>query len=317
MKYLFILNDRAGRAGVHERLLGEINSLCRARELDYTVATPESPEAARDTVRSTCETGEEVRVYACGGDGTFGGVVDAAARYPGASVGVIPIGTGNDFVRNFGHNEAFLSTEAQLDGEEVRIDLLDCNGRLCANMINVGFDCEVARTAGKMRRVKMVGEKLAYISGVVVNLIRKPGVTLASDLDGETDDERRLLLIAIANGAFCGGGFKAAPVSRLDDGQMDVVMVSNITRTRFATLAGAYHDGTYLDLPVAKKLIRYRHGQKLSLKFPRPHHICVDGDILTADHLEVSLLPAALRFILPKGATMPTEEISYDPACPV
>ncbi len=315
MKYLFILNDRAGRAGVHERLLSEINSLCRARGLDYTVAIPESGEAARDTVREACAAGDELRIYACGGDGTFGGVVDAAARYPHASVGVIPIGTGNDFVRNFGQNDVFRDIAAQLDGEEVRIDLLACNGRLCANMINVGFDCEVALTAGKMRRVKMVGEKLAYISGVVVNLIRKPGVTLASELDGETDDERKLLLIAIANGAFCGGGFKAAPVSRLDDGQMDVVMVSNISRTRFATLAGAYHDGTYLGLPVAKKLIRYRHGQKLSLRFPRPHHICVDGDIITADRLEVSLLPAALRFILPKGATMPTEETADDAAC--
>lgn len=316
MKHLFILNHQAGRAGVHAQLAAELTALCQARGEDFDLRTTSSRDEAEAAIREVCAGGGETRIYACGGDGTFGGVVDIAARYPEAAVGVMPIGTGNDFVRNFGGKAPFLDPAAQLDGREVCLDLLRCNDRFCANMVNIGFDCEAAKEAGRLRRKKVFGEKLAYISGVLLTLIRKPGVALTAALGDETASAHDLLLIAVANGAFCGGGFRAAPESRLDDGKMDVLMVNNVTRTRFLTLVKAYHDGTYLDLNIAKKIISYRQGNQLSLKFPDVRSVCIDGELSETDHLDIGVLPGALRFILPKGAVW-SEEARYEAACSV
>ncbi len=316
VNHLFILNRQAGRAGVHEQLAAELTALCRARGVDHTLCTTTSREEAETAIRTACAGGGETRIYACGGDGTFGGVVDIAARYPEAAVGVIPIGTGNDFVRNFGGKAPFLDPAAQLDGRELRLDLLRCNDRLCANMVNIGFDCEVVKEAGRLRRRKFFGEKLSYISGVLLTLIRKPGVALTASLGDETPCAHELLLIAIANGAFCGGGFCSAPRSRLDDGKMDVLMVSNVTRTRFLSLVKAYHDGTYLDLEIAKKIMSYRQGEQLSLQFPATRSICIDGEVSETDHLNIDILPGALRFILPKGAVW-SGEVTHEAACSV
>ncbi|MBQ3126127.1 MAG: hypothetical protein IJC15_03570 [Clostridia bacterium] len=316
VNHLFILNHRAGRAGVHEKLAAELTALCRERGEKFSLCVTDSREEAEAAVHAACADGGETRIYACGGDGTFGGVVNVAARYAGAAVGVIPIGTGNDFVRNFGGKTPFLDPAAQLDGQEIRLDLLRCNDRVCANMVNIGFDCEVVKEAVRLRRKKVFGEKLAYISGVLLTLIRKPGVELSAALEDETPTDHKLLLIAVANGAFCGGGFRAAPESRPDDGQMDVLMVENMTRTRFLSLVKAYHDGTYLDLKIAEKIITYRKGKQLSLKFPEVRSVCIDGELSETDHLDIGVLPGALRFILPRGAVWAREE-NREAACSV
>ncbi len=312
MRYLFILNEQAGRAGVHEKLSAELEAVCRARGLDFAVRRTAAAAESTEAIRSSCAQGE-TRVFACGGDGTFSGIVNAAAEFPEAAVGVIPIGTGNDFVRNFGDVDPFLDPAAQIDGREIRLDLLRCNDRLCANMVNIGFDSEAAKQASLLRRNRFFGEKLAYISGVLLTLIRKPGVHVSARVEDDRESEHELLLIAVANGAFCGGGFRSAPKSILSDGKMDVCMVKNMSRTRFLTLVKHYHDGTFLELNAAKKLIRYTQEKKLSLRFPQVRSLCIDGELIECDRLDISVLPRALRFILPKGAVW-TEEPIHEPA---
>ena len=318
MKHIFILNQQAGRAGVHERLAAELTALCQAKGADFSLHRTGSSGEADAVIRRTCGESGEVRIYACGGDGTLCGAINAAAPFPGASVGLIPIGTGNDFVRNFGESAPFLAPNAQLDGRAVKLDLLRCNDRLCANMINIGFDCEVVKEAGRLRRKRFFGEKLAYLSGVVLTLIRKPGVDLTvTPADEKAEgEEKNLLLIAIANGAFCGGGFRAAPRSQLGDGMMDVCMVNNISRTRFLSLVKSYHDGTHLDLRAAQKIIDYRQRDRLELTFPKLQSVCIDGEIIETTHLLVETIPHALRFILPRGVAWKEEKV-HEAACPV
>ena len=91
--------------------------------------------------KTAAESSERLRFYACGGDGTLGEVVNGAAGQVNAEVGLIPIGTGNDFVRNFADAGDFFDIEAQVMGEARAIDLIKCNDRYGINVVNVGFDC--------------------------------------------------------------------------------------------------------------------------------------------------------------------------------
>ena len=97
------------------------------------------------------------------GDGTFGEVVNGAVGVSGVSVGVVPIGTGNDFVRNFSSGELFFDIDAQIDGQEERIDILKCNDKYAVNMINIGFDCEVVKKKEVFNKKPFMPSKLAYI----------------------------------------------------------------------------------------------------------------------------------------------------------
>lgn len=117
-------------------------------------------------------------------------------------------------------------------------------------------------------------------------------------------------------GPSAAGGFRAAPYSRLDDGKMDVCMVSNISRIRFVSLVKSYHDGTHLEQRAAKKVIDYWQSERLELTFSRLQSVCIDGEITETSHLLVETLPHALRFVLPRGVSW-NEEIADEAACPV
>lgn len=109
------------------------------------------------------------------------------------------------------------------------------------------------------------------------------------------------LLCACANGPFCGGGFKGAPLCDLTDGYMDVLFVKNISRTRFVSMVGGYHNGTYIDQsgtlkPSFAKILSYHQCKKAVLSSPA--YYCLDGEIHTpAQSLTVEVLPHAVQYL--------------------
>ncbi|MEG2454965.1 MAG: acylglycerol kinase family protein, partial [Oscillospiraceae bacterium] len=99
MKHLFIVNPVAGKKGSTDALLAEIHKVCGDKGLDYEIRTTGGVGDACHIARAAAETGEDVRIYACGGDGTLNEAVNGAAGYENAAVTVLPKGTGNDFLK--------------------------------------------------------------------------------------------------------------------------------------------------------------------------------------------------------------------------
>jgi diacylglycerol kinase family enzyme len=196
------------------QLQGEVKTACEARGGDYDVFISDGVENTCAYVRNIADAlgeGERATFLACGGDGTICKTVLAVMALPrekrGAlSVGVIPMGTGNDFVSNFANKELFSDIDAQIDGSTVEIDLLRCNELYSVNMINIGFDCHVVCKKESIGKKAWVPRKLAYIFALVFTLIKKPGVSLSISHDGNAAEDKKLLLTTFANGAYCGGG---------------------------------------------------------------------------------------------------------------
>ena len=193
------------------------------------------------------ESGEEMYVFACGGDGTLCEVVNGAAGYGNVAVGVIPTGTGNDFVRNFSDGGQFFDIGAQLDGSVISADLIRANGKFCVNMINVGFDSETVANTAFFRQKFFLPNRLAYTFAMLVTLIKKPGVRMEISVDGKTDESLSLLLCTFANGAYCGGGYKSNPNAHPADGSIDCLLVNNVSRLKFLSLVGQYKKGEHLN----------------------------------------------------------------------
>ena len=227
-------------------------------------------------------------------------------------MGVVPVGTGNDFVSNFVNKEKFFDIASQLGGETYEIDLLKCNDVYSINMINIGFDCHVVCKKEEIGRRKWLPKKFAYIFSLIITLIRKPGVKMRASVDGEDKGEKELLLTTFANGAFCGGGFNSNPTACLSDGQIDSIAVKNIGRLKFLSLVGDYKNGRHLG-DKFKKIITHFKCQTVEMEFDGQTPISVDGEIIRADKLNISVERGALCFLLPAGVRSKIEALKKEP----
>ncbi|MEG0961156.1 MAG: diacylglycerol kinase family protein, partial [Erysipelotrichaceae bacterium] len=243
MRNIFILNPAAGQG----KALNQIDDIkAAAAELNidvefYKTASPIDPEIYCGDIMASMDPNEKIRIYACGGDGTLNEVVNACYGYENVEIGVIPKGTGNDFVRNFGKKEDYFNYKAQLMGESIICNVINYSGvsngeiinRYCCNMFNIGFDCNVVDLAAKYKKYPLVKGTPAYMLGVLKTLIEMHGTRLKITLDDGTVMDQDFLLVALANGCYCGGGVKGVPKANVTDGFIDVSIINPMTRLKF------------------------------------------------------------------------------------
>lgn len=308
MKHCFIINPASGKETTKEGLEERILQTCEAQGVECFIYHTTSKGDAGRFIKEYWEENreEEIRFYACGGDGTLcevvSGVMSLACR-DNVSVGVLPVGTGNDFVRNFSPKELFFDIEAQIGAQNVSIDIMECNGYYAINMINIGFDSQVVVNTDKVKKKRFIPSKLAYICGLVITLIKKPGVKMNVAADDERETRKELLLSTFANGCFCGGGFYSNPHASLCDGRINALFVKNITRMKFITLVGKYTKGTHLDGGF-ENIIEEQYGKSFSFSLDTPTQMSVDGEIVdTGNRVDIRCLKKALRFLIPQGVS--------------
>ncbi len=302
MIYHFILNPKSGRQRKYKKLEQEIKSSCKKRQLSYHIYYTTCVGDATEYVKSMVRISAEKQRFICiGGDGTINEIANSAPSNPNVEFGVIPSGSGNDFVRNFTNTKNFSSIEAQLDGGPMEFDLIKCNDFYCVNMINIGFDCAVVKEASKLKKRKLVTAELSYILGVVVVLFKKFGTKMKLIFDDGEIVEQEFTLTAVGNGKFCGGGFCASPKALLNDGLLDVIAIDKISRLTFIKLVKSYKNGTVLDNKKARDLIKHRQVPHFKMEFDSPIPICIDGEIKGAKTIDFSVVRDAFKFVIPKG----------------
>ncbi len=310
MVYHFVLNPMSGKnlkkaKKSIESMTNKIRAACQKRMLSYRIYYTTSAGDATEYVRSMINSTQDRQRFICvGGDGTINEIVNSAPSRSNIEFGVIPHGSGNDFVRNFTNVELFSDIDAQLDGETVSLDLIKCNNTYCVNMINIGFDCSVVKEAARLKKSKFCPPGFSYMMGVMIALFKRYGTKMKIIFDdGEVVDDT-LLLTAIANGKFCGGGFKSNPEALLDDGVIDIAIVKKVSRLTFLSLLGSYKKGTYLDNPRAMKYIDYKRVSHFKMEFDNPVPVCIDGEIMGAKTLDFSVERNAFNFVVPKGSSL-------------
>ncbi len=326
MKHIFIINPGSGSKSKHERLLHNIKSAARKLNIDYEIYLTGSAGDGKDYLQNLCrehsksndrlaaegKEPETLRVYGCGGDGTLNEMVNGAFGFNNIEIGIIPTGTGNDYVRNYGKVSGFLNIENQILGKAQFSDLIrytaDYNGNITtgysANMFNIGFDCNVVDMTNTTKNWPLLRGHLAYLAAVVITLVKKKGCNLKIEYEDGRVKDGPILLIAIANGCFCGGGVKGVPESIVDDGLMDVSVVNNISRILFISLFPSYAKGTHMQKPVIIKdnLIEYTKEKALVVTSNEESmRFCCDGEITTQKRVSFSIVEDAFLFVVPAG----------------
>ena len=289
MRTLFLLNPTAGKADCTRTLPQQINVAAARAGLapeEYTIQVTNHAGHARELANAAAQqarqSGEELRVFTAGGDGTFNEALTGIYGYANAAVGCLPFGSGNDFLRTFGTKEEFLDLDAQLAGGPVSIDLMQTSLGLSATICAAGLDAQVAYGIPKFRRIPLCGGEMAYVLSIVEQLCGHIGRRVEYTIDGETLDVD-CLMCAVCNGRTYGGGFCAAPEAQPDDGWLDVYIIRKVSRVTIAKLLGMYKSGKHFQngqlVRAAEPYFIYRRAKQVSLR-------AADGRIFTGCNVE-------------------------------
>lgn len=311
IKTVFVVNPEAGQGKNVVSFIEKIKSVSGKNGIKSEIYLTKAIGDATVFVKKYCKEHGVARFIACGGDGTLGEVVNGAMECEGNEVGVIPLGTGNDFCRNFTCGSDFSDIEAQLTGTTTKCDAIfyksDINGSektgYCVNMFNIGFDCNVADMTAKMKTKPLISGSMAYLLSIFAILIKKKGANLEIELDGVKKHRGPLLLTSIANGCFCGGGIKSNPLASIKDGLLNINIIYNISRFKFLTLLPYYMKGTHIKLNNIDNVINNITCKKAVLTpLSGKMKICVDGEIEDAGRTEFHIIPNAVNFVIPGKA---------------
>ena len=297
MTHLFIINPAAGSRDRTAEYREKIEKAFAGRNDTYRIAVSQGPGDCTRIAREAAESGQEVRIYACGGDGTLNEVVHGAAGYPNAAVTVYSGGSGNDFVKVFDDPKAFFDLDRLLDAEETEFDLIRCNDDISLNICSVGLDARIGTDVAHYKRLPLLHGFRAYVVSTVVNTLRGVSEHYVVEVNGETIDAEQTL-ICVCNGRFYGGGFNPVPEADPTDGMLDILLVTKVSRLKVAEVVGKYKDGKFRDFP---DLIRYIRARSIKITCDGPTAISLDGELRTAQEITMSIADEKLRFFYPRG----------------
>ena len=297
MRHHFIINPAAGSHDRTEEYSNIIHKLCREKGLDYEILVSAAPGDATRMAREAAEAGEELRLYACGGDGTLNEVAAGAAGFPNAAVTVFSGGSGNDFVKIFDDPKAFFDLERLLDPQEVTFDMIRCNGDLALNICSVGLDARIAADVSRYKRLPLLQGFRAYALSAAVNVVKGIGEHYTVEINGERFSGDQTF-VCVCNGRFYGGGFNPIPEADPTDGLLDVLVVKKVSRLQVPGLIGKYKNGRYREL---SHVARYWKTDSLRVFCDRPAAVNLDGEIRFAREVEMGMAEENLRFFYPKG----------------
>ncbi len=298
MKHLFIVNPAAGKTNQTEEYTRRIRAACDPRRLDYAIRVSFRKGNCAELAREAAQTGEELRIYACGGDGTLNEVVCGAAGFSNVAVTHFPGGSGNDFIRVFDDPAAFSDLDRLLDPDEATFDLIRFGEkRYAINICSVGIDARVADLQSRLKRLPLVTGSGAYNLALVGTLLKGVSRRYRVTLDGKTTEDRRTL-ICVANGRFYGGGWQPMPDAMPDDGMLDVLLVKPVGLLSLLRVIGVYKRGGYAELP---EFITHRRVTEITVASDSDRVVNADGEITRAAETHFSLAKEKLRFFYPKG----------------
>jgi len=285
-----VLNPAAGR-GRAAACRAKVSAYLEGRGMETEWHLTERPDEARRIVSGLPDG---ALVVAVGGDGT---VHEVAAECAGTRrvMGVLPVGSGNDYVKALGVGVDLQRALEVVVGGVVRVvDAGEVNGVRFNNGLGIGFDAEVA--AGVARAPGFLGGFGGYLWSVGRLLWGLECHQVRLRLGGREKILTETILVAVALGTTYGARFRLAPASTLEDGVFDVVWSEELSRTEVLRLVPAVLRGTHL----AHRKIHFARAAEVEVLLKKPAMAHVDGELLPpTQEFRARVLPRSLRVLAP------------------
>ena len=299
MKDVFIVNPKSGKNNQYE-LIKEIKEHFQGKRI--IIEKTKGPEHATFIAKKYALSNEPVHLYVCGGDGTLHEVINGCAQKENVIISVIPIGTGNDFVKYFENikKEDFLNLANYSDPEYMDCDLIRVNGEYSINTVSFGFDVEVARQVNELKKKKPTEGIIPYALSALVSLRKPIRKEYKVQIDTEKLTKDNYGFLVFANGKYYGGGFKPCPEANIADGWMDVCLISNVKRHQIVKLAKKYQEGTHTQY---KNLVSMYQAKTVHIDTENEIiYANLDGEVKEFKNPTIEIVEKAIRLALPRNS---------------
>ena len=301
-----IVNPNAGngKGGKDRDRISEILNRNNIRfEMRSTGRKGQATEFTRDLI-----AGGYRRIISIGGDGTLHEVINGIFTQDHCAprditLGIIPVGTGNDWGRMFGIPLVYEgAVQVIREGKQMLHDIgvIDYfNGEektktYFINIAGLGFEAVVVKKTNRQKD-KGMSNKAIYFYNLLSSLISYRNTPVEITIDGRTSTAK-VFSINVGNGRYCGGGMRQTPDAIPDDGLFDITVIKEMGRIEIIKSLQLLYDGTIMSHP---KVDGYR-STNLKVTSESPLYIEADGESLGHTPVEFSIIPAAVNIVYGK-----------------
>lgn len=297
-KYVAIVNPKAGEGRLRVRaqnLLDELGAEGRVTRIEYTNSNGHASKIAETALHGGAEG-----LLVAGGDGTAQEVVRgimAANTGRAVPLAILPLGTGNSFVREFGAHDFEVARAALLGGHTAPCDIVEIEHKngvtYSMNIISFGFTSEVGALTN--RRFKWLGAG-GYIAAVVTSLARLRSHTARCAFDGGPFEDVEHVFIAACNSRFTGGAMMMAPAASIDDGKLSVIVAKPMSRVRLLRTFPKIFRGKHIHDDVVES----REAAEVLFDNLPECNVMIDGEIDRLKMRRLRVITGAVEIVRPE-----------------
>ena len=276
MKHIFLLN-RFSLKTKTPTVRKAIDEVCQERQMDYLIEE-NSEEVSTEDILAKYQDTKNI-IIAIGGDGTINRVLNGIAGTPNV-LGYIPYGTGNDFYR----------TNKELLTEEInRIDLVRINEKYFINIACFGIDADIANNSDIVHS-NLIPKKQRYNMSLLYHFLKYKAKKMQIDINNDST-KGEFTTVVVCNARYYGGGYKISPHSTLNDGLLEVYLVTKTSKPNMAKVILSMKDGSHEKSPIVQKI----QTDKLTITSDKPISGNIDGEELTSDKFDIEIIPEGIE----------------------
>ncbi len=287
-KIKFIVNPMAGK-GEAKDTIEIIGKRMKKEKIEYSITISTHEGHIEKIAKKAVEDGY-TDIVAVGGDGTvletFNGL-----QSKNINLGIIPSGTGNDFAKMFKIDKKFnLALDRIVKGDTRLIDIGKVNSSFFLNVVGVGIDGEIVEATQKVK--KILSGSSAYVYSTFATLVKYKAKKVSITIDDVTIN-REVLLVAIGNGKYCGGGMMLTPGAELDNEMFQIVVINKIHKLKFALLFRKVFSGSHIN----ESCVEVFNGKHIKIVSDELLKINADGNIIGNLPLDINIIEKSQNVI--------------------
>lgn len=291
MKHIIIVNPVAGNRNNLKRGKN-LQKLLSKHGINTEMVVSTRPREIPELVKKISQT-EQTRFYSVGGDGTLNEVITGLIG-TNSEIVVIPAGTGNDFVKSISCYKSMRKIAlASINTKSTPTDIISFNNnRYCINILNLGFDAQIATNMEKFRKIPFISGSTKYNLSIFYTLTHAKNYRLKVKI-GDFVEKGGYTLAAIANGKYYGGGVCPSPNANTTDGVLNITLVKSSTFLQKLILLPKYKKGKHESI----KQLRHFDTKDVTIVSNKSVPVSIDGEIIFTNRIHAKVLPKAVNIV--------------------
>lgn len=282
-----IVNPQGGK-GKSLKALQKVEQILKDKNVEYVVHKTERPLHATEITRELSKT-PDTKIIMMGGDGSFNEILNGIDNFDNVTLGIVPCGSGNDFVKKSGHPmDIAKAMDIILNGKEEYCDYIQLDDRRCLNVLGGGMDVDVLLNYATRKHGPA---KVRYYMSLFHVLAHARFHHLRLTVDDGEPMERSVFMIGVGNGGIIGGGIPICPAADPYDGELSIVVVNEMKKSKILVELPGFLSAKHVKKPYTEVF----SGKKLRLEVLDDSKFEVDGEIFDGTDVHAELIHDKLR----------------------